>query len=425
VTDDTQAVAQKARPDLPNAAEVVGRGHRAAARADELVWVGSHGLAARDVRSGAEAAVAAIARALDEERSGVEDLVRVGVYYDQVLDDTEVRHAIREALPDSARPVVNLLPVREPALPGAALVVDATAASGPRTTIGDADFPRAVRVGERIWIGGTRGAGAGILAQTGDVIARLGSTAAEAGAALDDCVKMNIAYVGEGTEDDWEPTARLRGAAFKEPAAAATGIPYPRLAGGALTQFEMLSVAGSTGTRRHGWPTGHWDWPIHLPWKHACRAGDLVTVGGQVSLRGRGEVVAPGDLGRQTATALRNIERALATVEARMSDVTQVTAFFEGSSIDLETILARTRTAFGERPPPIVPVPLPYLAYREMVVEIRGHRPGPKRCRRAREGTDREGSERQLAAHPESWSRGVEPTLGFEPRTCCLRTRWA
>lgn len=370
MTGDAQAVEPKAPPDLRSAAEVVGRGHRAAARADELVWVGSHALATRDVRSGAQAAVAAIARALEEERSSVEDLVRVGVYYDQVLDDAEVRRAIRMALPDSARPVVNLLPVREPALPGASLVVDAAAASGPRATFGDGDFPRAVRVGDRIWVGGMRGTGAGVLAQTGDVIARLRSTAAEAGAALDDCVKMNISYVGEGTEADWEPTAKLRGAAFKEPAAAATGIPYPRLAGGAMTQFEMLSIAGSTGTRRHGWPERHWDWPIHLPWKHACRAGDLVTVGGQVSLRGRGEVVDPGDLGRQTATALQNIERALATVDARMSDVTQVTAFFEGSSIDLETILARTRTAFGERPPPIVPVPLPCLAYREMVVEI-------------------------------------------------------
>jgi enamine deaminase RidA (YjgF/YER057c/UK114 family) len=357
MTDDAQA-------------EVVGRGHRAAARADNVVWVGSHALATRDVRSGAEAAVAAIAQALDGERSNIEDLVRVGVYYDQALDDADVRRAIRSVLPDTARPVVSLLPVREPALPGAALVVDAAAASGPRATTGDADFPRAVRVGDRIWVGGTRGSGAGILAQTGDVIAGLRSTAKEAGATLDDCVKMNISYVGGGTAADWEPTAKLRGAAFQEPAAAATGIPYPRLAGGALTQFEMLSVAGSTGMRRHGWPQGHWDWPIHLPWKHACRAGDLVTVGGQVSLRGRGEVVNPGDRGRQTATALRNIQRALATVDARMSDVTQVTAFYEGTPSDLETILALTRTAFGERPPPIVPVPLPFLAYRDMVIEI-------------------------------------------------------
>jgi enamine deaminase RidA (YjgF/YER057c/UK114 family) len=202
------------------------------------------------------------------------------------------------------------------------------------------------------------------------VIAGLRAIAAEAGAALDDCVKINISYVGEGTEAEWEPTAKLRGAAFHEPAAAATGIPYPRLADGALTQFEMLSVAGSTGTRRHGWPDGHWDWPIHLPWKHACRAGDLVTIGGQVSLRGQGVVVHPGNLGAQTATALVNIDRALATVGARMSDVTQVTAFFAGSPKDLETILAQTRMAFGDTPPPIVPVPLPYLAYHEMVVEI-------------------------------------------------------
>lgn len=349
---------------------IVGRGHRAAARANDLVWVGSHAVATPDLSHAAEGSVAAIGRALQAEGASIDDLVRLGVYYDVLLEDADVRGAIRRALPASSRPVVNLLPVRTPALPGAPLVLDAAAAGGPHAMIGAGDFPDAVRVGDRVWVGGTRGIGADILAQTRDVIARLTSTAAAARTALDDCVKMNISYVGDGTEGDWEPTAKLRGAAFKEPAAAATGIPYPRLPGGAATQFETLSVAGSAGTRRHGWPEGHWDWPIHLPWKHACRAGHVVTVGGQVSLHGKGEVLDPGDLGRQTETALGNIERALATVDARMSDVTQVTAFYEGSPADLETVLARTRTAFGDRPPPIVPVPLPFLAYRDMVVEI-------------------------------------------------------
>ena len=125
-----------------------------------------------------------------------------------------------------------------------------------------------------------------------------------------------------------------------------------------------------TKETEHVWPEGHWDWPIHLPWKHACRAGNLVTVGGQVSIDGRGQPVDPGDLARQTDTALRNIERVLQTVGAGMADVTQVTAFFEGSADDLETVLSRTRVAFGGEPPPMVPVPLPFLAYRDMVVEI-------------------------------------------------------
>lgn len=350
-------------------AEVVGRGHRAAARANDLVWVGSHAVATPNLRHAAEGSVAAIGRALEAEGSSLDELVRLGAYYDQALDDAEVRQAIRLALPAS-RPVINLLPVRTPALPGAPLVLDAAAVGGAHTAIGKDAFPDAVRVGDRVWVGGTRGTGEGILEQTRDVIARLRSTAAEAGTALDDCVKMNISYMGDGTESDWEPTAKVRGAAFKEPAAAATGIPYPRLPDASVTQFETLSVAGSAGTRRHGWPEGHWDWPIHLPWKHACRAGDLVTVGGQVSLHGKGEVLDPGDLGRQTETALANIERSLASVDARMSDVTLVTAFYEGSPADLETVLARTQTAFGDRHPPIVPVPLPFLAYRDMVVEI-------------------------------------------------------
>jgi enamine deaminase RidA (YjgF/YER057c/UK114 family) len=311
-------------------ARVVGHGHRAAARVGDVAWAGSHALATRDLRAGAQAAVAAIEDALRNERSSLQDVVRVGVYYDMELDHAEIAHAIRLALPDTVKPVINLLAVREPAMPGAAMVVDAAAASGRRITFGDGDFPHAVRVGDWIWVGGVTGEGADIMEQTSDVIDRLRSIAAETGAVLDDSVKMNISYVGGGSEADWEPTAKLRGAAFREPAAAATGIPYPRLKAGALTQFETLSVTNSARTRRHGWPEGHWDWPIHLPWKHACRAGDLVTIGGQVSLRGRGEVVDPDDLGRQTNSALANIERALATVDARMADVTQITAFFEG-----------------------------------------------------------------------------------------------
>jgi enamine deaminase RidA (YjgF/YER057c/UK114 family) len=366
VTDDPWSVSWDGEP-----AQVVGRGHRASARVHDLAWVGAHALPTQDPQAGARAAVAAIAGALREVGLGLDDLVRVGAYHDMRFDDAEVAHAIRRALPDHVRPVMNQLAVREPALPGAAVIVDAAAAAGgSRKTFGGDAFPLAVRVGDVVWAAGVTGLGAGIMGQTRDVIGRLTAIAAETGAALDDCIKINISYVGDGTEADWEPTAKLRGAAFREPAAAATGIPYPRLRADALTQFETLSVAGSAGTRRHGWPDGHWDWPIHLPWKHACRAGDIVTIGGQVSLRGGGEVVDPDDLGAQTATALDNIDRALATVDAVMADVTQVTAFFEGSPSDLETVLARTRSAFGQPPPPIVPVPLPFLAYRQMVVEI-------------------------------------------------------
>ena len=360
---------QAASIGTPPRARVVGGGHRTAARADDLAWVGSMAVATTDLAVGVAGALAAIDEALGTVGARVDDLVRIGAYYDMRHDGAAVREAIRGSLPGSVRPVITLLGVRDPALAGAAVVLDAAAAIGPRTTVGGGPFPAAVRVGDRIWVGGVTGDGGGVLEQTRSVIATLASIANEAGAELDDCVKMNISYIGDGTEGDWEPTAKLRGAAFSEPAAAATGIPYPDL-GGALTQFETVSVAGSTRSRQHGWPEGHWDWPIHLPWKHACRAGALVTIGGQVSLRGRGEVLDAGDLDRQTETALRNIHRALATVDAEMSDVTQITAFFEGSPADLETVLRRTRTAFGDQPPPIVPVPLPFLAYREMVVEI-------------------------------------------------------
>ena len=183
---------------MVDAAGVVGRGHRAAARGSGIIWVGSHGVRSADVRAATEASIAGIAGALDAEGSRIEELVRLGVHHDQSLDDATVRRAVRAALPESARPVVSFLPVREASLAGAVLVIDGAAASGPRHEVGGGNFPSAVRVGDRVWTGGTRGVGDGILTQTADVIARLTSVAEEAGMALDDCVKVNIAYVGTG-----------------------------------------------------------------------------------------------------------------------------------------------------------------------------------------------------------------------------------
>jgi len=58
-----------------------------------------------------------------------------------------------------------------------------------------------------------------------------------------------------------------------------------------VPQGSLLRTDGRRLPRRHVWPQGHWDWPIHLPFKHGLKCGDLIFVGGQVSLDGRGAVI--------------------------------------------------------------------------------------------------------------------------------------
>src|SRR5262249_42711278 len=222
--------------------------------------------------------------------------------------------------------------------------------------------------------------------QSAIVMDRIGRVLEGCGAGFGDVIKINNYYVGGGTEADWEGAARVRARYFAEPGPAATGMPVPRhRRPGLLAKTEVIAMRGSAGEslpRRHSWPEGHWDWPIHLPYKHGIACGDLIAVGGQVSLDPRGLVIAPGDIRRQTMTALDNIERVLAELDATLDHVVKITAFYKAGGRELHSeicdLVARRFAAPG---PARTFVPLPYLAYEGMDVEIEaiamiGHRLG-------------------------------------------------
>jgi enamine deaminase RidA (YjgF/YER057c/UK114 family) len=323
-------------------------------------------------------AIGDLASALARAGSGLNELVKLDVYYPAGgWREDDLLGEIADALPACPGPAVGALPL--PPLPGLepAVRIEAVAATGERTLTARAGarFATTARAGELVWTSAVTSpeSTGGVVGQTEAVIRELRSLLAAEGASLDDSVKVNIFYVGIGTAEDWEGAARVRGAAVREPAAAATGVPVPAFGqADVLTSIEVWAARGSSGPplrREHHWPDGHWDWPIHLPWKHGCRCGNLVTVGGQVSLRGFGEVVDPGDLGKQVATSNANIERVLAGLGATASDVVRVTAFYERRRDEDDGLLA---DALAEAFPGAasLPVPLPCLAYRDMVVEI-------------------------------------------------------
>jgi enamine deaminase RidA (YjgF/YER057c/UK114 family) len=315
-----------------------------------------------------EEAMAGLGRALEGIGLSLGDLVKLGVFYvPGSVDGVALPEALAAALPAGCRPAATMVPVEALAGPGALLVEGVAAEGEKRALAGPGPFAEAVRCGELLLTSAvTVGEAPGdIVRQTELVIARLREILAELGCELDDTVKANIYYVGTGTKDDWEVAARIRGGAFREPAGAATGIPVPGFReDGVVTSIELWAMRGEDGAplpREHFWPEGHWDWPIHLPWKHGYRCGGLAFVGGQVSLRGFGEVVDPGRLEVQTQTAMENIDRVLHGFGLGLEDAVKLTAFYEdrGQLLALDAGNAAATV-----------VALPYLAYREMVVEI-------------------------------------------------------
>ena len=126
------------------------------------------------------------------------------------------------------------------------------------------------------------------------------------------------------------------------------------------------------------WPEGHWDWLQHLAHKHGVRCGELIFVGGQVDKDDKGLRLNPYDLAAQTATVVRHIETVLKGFGADLTDVVKLVAFYvNDASVDERAFLAdlgRHLVARGGAPdgmgPAITAVPLPWLAYPEMLVEI-------------------------------------------------------
>ena len=128
--------------------------------------------------------------------------------------------------------------------------------------------------------------------------------------------------------------------------------------------------------RTFHWPEGHWDWLRHLSHQHGVRSGELIFVGGQVDKDRAGARLNPYDLEAQTAAVVRHIETVLAGFGAVLGDVVKLVAFYvnDAGGVDERAFLAGIGRHLMDRGvevgPAITPVPLPWLAYPEMLVEI-------------------------------------------------------
>jgi enamine deaminase RidA (YjgF/YER057c/UK114 family) len=333
---------------------------------------------AGDIDAQTPVAIAALGRVLEDLGSGLSDLVKIVVYHvdDGSLDEGTLLAGIADALPEE-RPAICTVPVPYLAYPGMLIEIEGVAAVGDKTRVGSGTFPDGVRCGDLVWTssisGGTKG---DIVLQSEEVMERLRGILESLGADFGDVMKFNIFYVGAGTAEDWEVAARVRARYFDEPGPAATGIPVPRLQDPeSLVKMDVWAMRppdGSRVERTYSWPEGHWDWPIHLPYKHGNLGGGMFFVGGQVSLTPDGQPIDFDDLQAQTRTSMDNIAKVLDGLGVSMDDVVKVTTFYEGDGggDDLHANLSIRSSYFSEPGPATTGISLPCLAYDGMVIEI-------------------------------------------------------
>lgn len=320
----------------------------------------------------------------------VRDVSKLVVYYipgvDFDINHYETWFADRVNTP--VLPVITFVPLRHFFYPGVMVEIDAYGIVSPTERVAMASatgpFSQAVKQGRFTHVGGLLAEdSAGHVVESDDVVAqshyvleKLDSVLEFVGAGKEDIVKINNWYVGGGAAHEWAKSAQVRVGYYPEPGPVATGLPLTSLKRpGLMIQTDcwiMLDEDGESLPKRHSWPEGHWDWPIHLPFKHGLRCDNMVFTGGQVSMNSAGEVVDLHDMKIQAATSMRNNVSVLELLGATMADVVKVNAFYAGSD-DPDALHdnMKIRSSFFSKPGPAsTGIPLDALAYEGMMTEF-------------------------------------------------------
>ncbi len=323
------------------------------------------------------------------------DLVRLVVYYvGDAGDEVRLLNLLADIIGHEVKPVVNLINLPELCYPGMLCEIEGVAMRAPDGSAlprqnyhldAQLPLPRAfshvVTCSDMIFTGDMTARSAdGSVTHPGDIVAqtrlmmqRLSCALQAAGAGMQDVVKVNTFYLGDGTAEDWEVSARIRADYFPDPGPAPTGIPVPSFPHDGLTTC-IAATACVPGARhiRHVWPDGHWNWTATLPYKHGVGSGQFIHVGGQVALDMQAKVLEPGDMVAQTRIAMGNVARVLDEFGATLDDVVKVTTFYQGSASAeaLHKNLLIRSNSYTAPGPATTGIPVPNLVYEDMVIEI-------------------------------------------------------
>ena len=337
-------------------------------------------------------------------------LVKFVIYFiGDASDEAQILDLIASKLSDDTRPVVSSICLPELCYPGMRIELEAVAVdpdlhthSNPEFKRGDTlpalhtSFSHAARCNALIFTSdmsailadGNIHAPDNVIQQTRIMMDQLGDALGLFNTTAKDVLKLNVFYLGDGTAENWTEPAAIRAAFFENPGPAATGMAVGYFAQpGLMTKIAVTAAALPDQTKdqpvnasepvsqtaiRYSWPEGHWDWTTPLPYKHGNRFGEVIHLGGQVALDKHANVLHPDDMVQQTKIALNNIQTILADLGAAMDDIVKVTTFYKGSASAeaLHENLHIRSKAFNTPGPATSGIPMPYLVYEAMVIEI-------------------------------------------------------
>ena len=345
-----------------------------------------------------DAAMAKIGRAVESLGGRTGDIVKLVVFHTvgDLDGEHELLRRIRTHVRGDVPPVISLVALPRLWHPDMAVLIKAVAidnsdgqaprrAGNPSTHWGwprGGEFSQGLRCGEFVFVGAQSSkVGTGALAHDGDIVSQAKLTIRNIaqvldtlGCDLDDVVKLNTWYLGQGTDADWRRAAEVRSNAFRFPGPGATGVPVPRFyPDGAMIRQECMALRGPDGRlpRALSWPLGHWDWPIRVSFQQGIRVGRLIVLGGQYSMDEKGLVVDDGNMPRQTDNTLEFIRRILDGFGARLEDLVEVTGFYKYGSIAAGQTPLAGRT-FGLQTPPTTEVPLGTMGLEGVTLEVEG-----------------------------------------------------
>ena len=317
------------------------------------------------------------------------NLLKLVVYYvdDGSTTRSDLRDFIARQLDCELLPVMTFVPLSQHHQNQSKIVIEAVGmqftAPLKRLLQVDSVYSQAIRCGEIIFIGAIDAYQNNQIQYPGDIVKqshivlkKLDSILDHFGACKNDVVKINNWYVAGGSAEQWSQSAQVRASYYPEPGPVATGLPVKSL-GIEELQIQtdcwvMIDAQDQTIDKQFSWPADHWDWPIHLPFKHGLKCRDLIFTGGQVSMDNQANVIDPDDIIRQSHTSMNNIAAVLNEFNAKLADIVKVTAFYQSRKEpdDLMENLAIRASYFNHTKPQSTSIPLDYLAYQGMLTEF-------------------------------------------------------
>jgi len=204
--------------------------------------------------------------------------------------------------------------------------------------------------------------------QTTDVMEHVGRILSEHGATLDDVVKINSYYVAEAgaAPAAWRRSLDACRAFFHSAGPVVTGIPLRWLPDGLAIKTDVIAMVGEDGRplpRRSVSGDAQMSSRLPAPFSPALQCGEMIYVGGQVSMDASGAVIDPDGLVPQTHAVMGKIRSLLAGFGLSMDEVVKVNTYYKtgGTAEDLNANLRIRSACFTEPGPATTGISLPAL----------------------------------------------------------------